>query len=69
VIVLETAAGRSTSAPGLIGEQGDLVGAAVVTARAELSPEALAAAEQRGAAMGDRDALAHARGALARLHT
>jgi predicted ATPase/DNA-binding SARP family transcriptional activator len=69
VVVLDAAARSSTAAPGLIGDQLATIDAAVAQARDGLPGEVVVAAAGRGTAMSDRDALAYARGALARLRT
>jgi predicted ATPase/DNA-binding SARP family transcriptional activator len=67
VVVLAAAARSSTTAAGLIGEQLVAIDAAIAAARHRLPSAVFTAAAGRGAAMTDRDALAHAHGALARL--
>jgi predicted ATPase/DNA-binding SARP family transcriptional activator len=69
VVVLDAAARSSTAAPGLIGDQLAVIDAAVSHARDRLPGDVVVAAAGRGMAMSDRDALAHAQGALARLRT
>jgi predicted ATPase/DNA-binding SARP family transcriptional activator len=69
VVVLAAAARASMTAPGLIGEQLETIDAAVDAARDRLPGDVFAAADERGAAMTDREALAHAHDALARLRT
>jgi predicted ATPase/DNA-binding SARP family transcriptional activator len=67
VVVLDAAARSSTTAPGLIGEQLETMDAAVAAARDRLPDAVCVAAAGRGAAMTDRESLAYAQGALARL--
>jgi hypothetical protein len=67
VVVLTAAARSSSTAPGLIGEQLDTIDAAITAARDRLPMDVFTAAARRGAAMTDRDALAHAQDALTRL--
>jgi predicted ATPase/DNA-binding SARP family transcriptional activator len=67
VVVLDAAGRRSPTAPGLVGEQLQVLDAAVTAARDRLPRDVFADATLRGSAMTDREALAYAKGALARL--
>lgn len=69
VVVLAAAARSSTTAAGLIGEQLETIDGAVAAARDRLPGDDFAAAAERGEAMTDRDALAYAHEALARLRS